>query len=392
MTARINVQPAILEWAINRAGLSVNSLRGESIKDVERWLAGEKEPTLKQLQDFAKKVHVPIGYLFLDQPPVEKIPVPDYRTFDDNRPSHLSPDLIDALHEVQRRQDWMRDYLIEIGADKLPFVGSLTKKDSVEAAADKIRTDLGLALDWTVRHRDQDAARRFLRNTIDKAGILISVSGFVGLNTHRPFDPEEFCGFALLDDYVPALFVNNRNTLSSQMFTIAHELAHIWLGGHGGLFNQQPIDFGNSSHKNEVFCNKIAAEFLVPKTLFLKKWDGKQKNGQRFRTLASVFKVSPIVVARRAFDLNLITSDQFFSFWHDEKRDWEENKDKKLDKPPGGNAFINYRAKLGKRFSEAVLSATRSGFLSYRDAFRLTGLQGGTFNEYMSRLKGGKLD
>ena len=392
VTVRIRVQPAILEWAINRAGLTVSSLRDKKFKDVERWLSGEETPTLKQLQEFAKKVYVPIGYLFLDQPPTEKSPVPDYRTYDDSRPRRLSPNLIDTLNEIQRRQDWMRDYLIEIGADKLPFVGSLVKGDSIEAAAEKIRTDLGFAPDWAIRCKDIEEARRTLRNAIDNLGILVSVSGFVGSSTHRSLDPEEFCGFALLDDYVPVLFVNNKAPIASQMFTIAHELAHIWLGGDGGLFSLQPIDFGNSSHKNEVFCNKIAAEFLVPKKLFLNKWDRQKKNDQGFWQMAKVFKVSAIVVARRALDLNLITRNHFFSFWRTEKEGWEENKEKKLDKKSGGSPYWNYRVKLGKKFSEAVLSATRSGFLSYSDAFRLTGLRSGTFDEYMSRLKGGKLD
>ena len=388
-TNYLDIKPALLRWAIDRAGLSVDSLHGTRVKDASLWLDGEKKPTLRQLQHFAAAVHVPIGYLFLDQPPVEKIPIPDYRTFDDNHPVRLSPNLIDTLHEIQRRQNWMRDYLVEIGADKLPFVGSLAKYRSVEAAAEKIRTDLGLTLDWAVKCRNLDDARRFLRNTIDDAGILISMTGTVGLNTHRSLDPDEFCGFTLLDDYIPALFVNSNNTLSSQMFTMAHELAHIW-SGKGGVFNQV-IDSRSFHHQSELFYNKIAAEFLVPKTLFMEKWDGKQEIHLKLKRLAKDFKVSAIVVARRAYDLDLITDDQFFGFWQIEKKDWEDNKTRKKNKE-GGNFYRTNRVKLGKRFSEAVISATRSGFLSYRDAFRLTGLQGGTFDKYMSLLQGGELD
>jgi Zn-dependent peptidase ImmA (M78 family) len=120
--------------------------------------------------------------------------------------------------------------------------------------------------------------------------------------------------------------------------------------------------------------------------------DGKLKNSQGFQHLAKIFKVSPIVAARRALDMDLITSDLFFSFWRNEKKDWEENKDIKMGNKQGGSPYRNFRVKLGKTFSEAVLSATRSGFLSYRDAFRLTGLHGGTFDKYMSMLKGGELD
>ena len=387
MTVRVSVQPALLAWAIDRAGLSVNLLRGESVKDVRRWLTGEKEPTLKQLQDFAKKVHVPIGYLFLDTPPVERIPVPDYRTFDDNRPVRLSPNLIDTLHDVQRRQNWMRDYLIEIGMDSLPFVGSLKGWHCTEAA-ERIRQDLNLCIDWMFHCPDLETARRFLRNTIDNKGILISITGIVGLNTSRTLDPEEFCGFTLPDDYVPALFVNNNIAETSQMFTIAHELAHIWIGG-GGVFNQSNFDL--SDREGEKICNQIAAEFLVPKELFKNKWEKSYKEPQMFGSLAKDFKVSPIVIARRALDLNLINEDEFFKFLGSQKKDWSRDKNKK-SREQGGNPYRNYRVRLGKKFSEAIISATRSGFLSYCDAFRLTGLHGATFDEYVARLQGGKLD
>ena len=388
MTVRVSVQPVLLRWAIDRAGISLGSLRGESVKDADLWIAGKKEPTLKQLQDFAKKVRVPIGYLFLDKPPVEKIPVPDYRTFDDNRPARLSPDLIDTLHDMQRRQDWMRDYLIEIGGDKLPFVGSLKGKNHIEAAT-LIRQDLGLNVGWMLHCSDLDTARRTLRNTIDISGILISITGFVGANTHRILDTSEFFGFTLPDDHAPALFVNNNLAITSQMFTIAHELAHIWMGG-GGIFNQSDSD--EHDNEDEKLCNRIAAEFLVPEELFRHKWGKPTKSHLAFWNLAKDFKVSPIVIARRAFALNLISDDEFFPFWRSEKEKWDRDDRIKPDKKPSGNPYRNYRVKLGKKFSEAIISATRSGFLSYSDAFRLTGLHGATFDKYMAQIQGGKLD
>ena len=386
MANRVNVKPDLLRWAVDRAGLSVDSLTGVRVKPAARWLTGEAKPTLKQLQDFAAAVHVPFGYLFLDQPPDEKIPIPDYRTYDNNHPRRPSPDLIDTLHEVKRRQDWMRDYLVETGAEKLAFVGSITEKQSVDDAVERIRHNLGLAVDWMFHRSNQDDARRFLRNAVDDAGILISITGFVGMSTHRTLNPDEFCGFAICDDYVPALFVNNNISLSSQMFTIAHELAHIGMGSEG-VFDK--ADFYS---KDEEFCDKIAAEFLVPKMLFREQWKKDNNGHSAFQNLAKAFKVSSIVIARRAFDLDLISSEVYFRFWNQEKKNWEDNKNKKPTKKSGGSPYRNYRVKLGKSFSEAVISATRSGFLSYRDAFRLTGLKGKTFDKYMGMLQGCELD
>jgi Zn-dependent peptidase ImmA (M78 family) len=134
----------------------------------------------------------------------------------------------------------------------------------------------------------------------------------------------------------------------------------------------------------EKQCNQIAAEFLVPKNLFKQQWN----NNSDFDSLAKQFKVSSIVVARRALDLNLIDNDHFFTFWRQQKKRWEEQKETKNNQKNGGNFYRNCRVGLGKRFSDAVISATRSGFLSYKEAFRLTGLQGTTFDHYVSQLKG----
>jgi Zn-dependent peptidase ImmA (M78 family) len=386
MSDFIDIQPDIIRWAVHRSGLSEEVLRDWNKGIIFLWEKGEKKPTLRLLTDFAQKVHVPLGYLFLEKPPEEKIPVPDYRTFDDNQPQDQSPDLIDTLYEMQRRQDWMRDYLIESGAEKLPFIGSLKKNISVEDAALKIRNDIGLTENWVAQCPNYEESFRKLRNTIDETGILISVKGCVGMNYHRHLNPDEFCGFVLMDNYAPLIFINSQCPKSAQIFTLIHELAHLWIG-ESGVFNHtiEQISFQKQIEKQ---CNQIAAEFLVPKNLFKQQWN----HNPDFETLAKKFKVSSIVIARRALDLNLIGEDDFFTFWYQQKKRWEEQKETKNDQKNSGNFYQNCRVGLGKRFSEAVISAARSGFLSYKEAFRLTGLQGATFDHYVSFLKGGKLD
>ena len=76
-------------------------------------LAGEKQTTLKQLEKFAKVVRVALGYLFLPEPPEEKLPKPDFRTVKARTLERPSPDLLDTIYTMQRRQDWLRDDRLE---------------------------------------------------------------------------------------------------------------------------------------------------------------------------------------------------------------------------------------------------------------------------------------
>ena len=100
---RVKVKPELLRWARERVGLSLVSQR-KRFPHMEMWERGEALPTLKQLEAVAKAFFVPIGYLFLPEPPQERIPIPDLRTIGSGPLGHPSPDLLDVLYLCQRRQ------------------------------------------------------------------------------------------------------------------------------------------------------------------------------------------------------------------------------------------------------------------------------------------------
>jgi len=178
------------------------------------------------VEKFAKATYAPVGYLFLAEPPVESVPIPDFRTLATSRVSRPSPDLLDTLYLCQQRQEWYRDFARSEGEGRLPFVGSSALTGDIGETAARMRTALGFSIEerreiptWT------DALRRFIEQA-DLLGVLVMVSGVVGSNNRRKLDPREFRGFALSDDLAPLVFINGADTKAAQMFTLAHELAH----------------------------------------------------------------------------------------------------------------------------------------------------------------------
>lgn len=373
MPETVAVKPELIRWAIDRSGLPHDDLVAFPVED---WQTGRKQPTLKKLEAFAKKTMVPFGYLFLATPPVETIPLPDFRTVGDTPIARPSPNLIDTVHTMQRRQQWMREYLLEQGHDALPFVGSVNVGQPIADVVALIRKALGFTSSWAESESNWRDALRRLRNAIEIGGILVAVNGVVGNNTKRKLDPQEFRGFVIADRIAPLIFVNGADSQSAQIFTLAHELVHVWLG-QDGLFNL--IEMKPANDRLEKYCNRVAAEFLVPKEKLTRLWPEHEEAENRFEALAREFKVSPLVVARRALDLDLIEQSAFFVFYH---RYLEKLSRLESQRPPGGDFYRTVNVRIGERFGYAVIQAAREGRLLYRDAYALTGISGKTFDEY----------
>lgn len=379
---RVPVQPNMLKWARERVDLTPDDLR-KSFPKIDEWEEGRTLPTLKQLEEFAKKTWTPFGYFFLKNPPEEKLPIPDFRTARDRQLHKPSPNLLETVHIMQRRQAWLRDYFIEEGFDPLPFIGSNDTDDEPEDVAGRMRQSIGIAEGWAAHNRTWTDALFDLRYKVEDAGIVTVWNGVVGNHTRRKLDVDEFRGFVLTDDYAPLVFVNSRDAKAAQMFTLVHEIAHLWLGKTGVLNfdDMQPAD-----NETEKFCNVVAAEFLVPQAEMKAAWDDSKTMDEPFQQIARHFKVSPLVAARRALDLRYIDRETFFTFYNAYMED-DRRKLARQRKQPGGDFYATIPLRLGRPFAEAVVRATKEGKLLYRNAYQLTGLHGETFDKLAAKLK-----
>ena len=375
---RVEVKPELLRWARNRAGLSKDALTTKFPKYAE-WEIGEAKPTLKQLEKLAKTVHAPFGYFFLSKPPDEPFPIPDFRTVGIVPLLKPSVDLLDTVYRCQRRQAWYRDHLSMEGKDHISFVGSTSTAAEIEPTAERIRGVLKFDLEerqnlpsWT------EALRQFIRMA-DEIGVLIIVSGIVANNTTRKLDPEEFRGLALADNITPLIFINGADTKAAQMFTLAHELAHLWIG-KSALSNSRPDMV--PEHAVEFWCNRVAAEILVPLATLYEYYQPGEDLSELLIHLARRFKVSTLVVLRRIYDAGGLTQEQFQKAYVNELQ-----RLRSVAKSDGGNFHPIKTTRIGKNFARSVIVSTLEGKTSFTEAFELLGIRKiRTFDELASRL------
>jgi Zn-dependent peptidase ImmA (M78 family) len=365
MTTRVQIRPELLRWACERTGHAPEAFEVR-FKHLPAWIRGEQAPTLKQLEQFAKATFTPIGYLFLPVPPEERIPIPDFRTMGNRGARRPSPDLLDTIYVCEQRQEWYRDFARSSGEGSLAFVGSARAEDDVVATAARIRSALGFDLEarrkmptWT------DALRSFIGQA-DSAGIMVMCSGVVLNNTRRHLDPAEFRGFAMADPLAPLVFVNGADTKAAQAFTLAHELAHIWLG-QSAVSDAELSSV--STNAVERWCNRVAAELLVPLDVLEVEYQPSAELGDEMARLARRFKVSTLVVLRRIFDVGGLTRDQF-----SQEYARELGRLQAVPKGSGGDFYLTEAARVSKRFARALIVSTLEGQTLHRDAFRMLGI------------------
>lgn len=373
--ARIN--PDILGWARERAQLSVSVLAsklGVNEKSVEAWERGEKRPTFRQAQRYAAKTHVPFGYLYLKRPPLEQLPLPDLRTIGSQRPARPSAELIEMAQIVLRRQEWYADYLRDQGAERNNLVGHFTAQSKVPTVVEDMRGALRVPTHPT--RGTWEEYFRLLIQRIEEAGILVMRESFIGHHT-RPLSVQEFRGFAIADVLAPVIFINQADAPKARLFTLIHELAHIWIG-QTGISDASP----SAERRDEVFCNAVAAEFLVPEEEFETQWRDLESWRENLPDLEAHFRVSTWVIARRALTLNKITADEYHRYvrlLQDEYRNREKE-----------SIPISYyqgrKGKISQTFSKALLSEALSGRVLLRDAGRLLGMKPSQLTKYAREL------
>jgi Zn-dependent peptidase ImmA (M78 family)/transcriptional regulator with XRE-family HTH domain len=366
MTVTVPINGAIIEWARTRRNIPLSQLEtsvGATAEQIAQWASNKVRPPLGKAQKLANALKIPFGYLFLSNHPTDEIPLPDLRTRTDRPPSSASADFIETVNDVLRKQEWYREYSEQNAARKVPVIGTFTIAAGIEAVAGSIRSALNIEQPLRDKCETWSKYLSTLSRNAERTGILIMRTGMVKGITSRPLSEDEFEGFAIYDPVAPVAFINGRDSVTAQIFTLAHELAHLWIGK--SAISDVSEETAPARHGVELFCHRVATETLVPAVEFSTVWRSSVNREFLIKSLASRFWVSTTVILRRALELGKISQQEFFDLLANEKQKQQRRK------PSGGDPYRNLVNRNSVPLVNAVLFALRQDRLLYRDAARV---------------------
>ncbi|HFG8877233.1 TPA: ImmA/IrrE family metallo-endopeptidase [Yersinia enterocolitica] len=372
--ARAFINNKMLTWARERASLSPAYIAGKmekSLEVIEGWEDATLPISFSEAQKYADLTHIPFGCLYLEKPIEENLPIPDRRTVG-SRDVDVSLELRDTLNDIMIKVDWYKEYSIENGFEPVELVGKFTSKDSFNILVEEIRQRLNVTIP-PKKGKWEDLFSNLIKE-IERNGILVMKNGVVKNNTHRPISINDFRGFCIADKYSPAIFINNNDAKSAQLFTLIHELAHLMLG------ESAISDISHDANtKEEALCNAVAAEYLVPEAIFINNWAKYDQWIDNIPHLTNLFKVSRWVIARRALTLGFINNNEYLAYVAQIN-----------DKSPGGGGSYprTQKGRVSETFAKAVVTQALEGRMLLREAQRLTGIRPSKLFEFAQKELG----
>lgn len=352
---------AILKYYFDKSGLPLDLMNKKVSPNFSKFLSGKKKPTFNQLEKIAKLFDIPVGLLLINETVNKNISELKFRTINSDALSSRSAELTDTINEMQEKQDFLKSQIDY----ELNYIGKFTIKSNYLDVVKYIRKLLDLKQDYYL-HVSQHNQLRFLRSKINHVGVFVFFNGKIGDNTHRSLSVDEFRGFVLSDKKAPIIFINQKDTKNGQVFTLIHEFTHLLINDNEVLGQQHYLKDYDSV---EAFVNKVTAEILVPKDNLVTTY----RDEKDIDNLATTFKVSRFVIARRLFDIKKINHKKYVELVAKFKSEFE-NLQKNQTHHSGGNYRNNLNFRIDHNFFRFVENALNRREISYTDAFNIIGV------------------
>lgn len=364
-TSRIKVKPILLKWAMEVASLEEEEFYRRFDKNLEQWLRGEKSPTLRQLEEFSRLANIPFGFLLLGEPPREDVMDTSFRTIDNKLLKRPSPELMDLLGDVSYKQEWLREYRIDLEEKALDYLGSFTDYESPLKFAQEIRKRFSFFTPQGMAKTPGHSPSKLLVSFLEEEGFTIMQASSLFNYPKRKLRLKEFRAFYLFDEYAPFIFVNTSDSKTGQIFSLVHEFVHSLISKDAGLLQDLSLE-------EERLCNKTTAELLMPEESLKNKFQRGYKSDSDLASLASFYSVSEQALAIKLKSLGLIGEEDYLRVLEKTKERIEKKK-----KSCGGPSYYRLKqSQLGLSFIDAVSQSTRSGNTLYKEAFKLLNVKG----------------
>jgi Zn-dependent peptidase ImmA (M78 family) len=302
----------------------------------------------------------------------------------------LTTSSIFIIREIQQKQAWISDVYSENQEEKLPFVGRFSINDNPQKVAQDILTTLKIN---PASYKSDNPIKEWIE-AAETNGIFISRTSFI--HSRLKLDSEELQGFAIANPHAPFVFVNSEDWNAPQLFTLVHEIAHIWIA-ETGISNEVEPDLKDKGkfHPVELFCNEVAANALMPKEIVLAFDSSSFLSSKDVLQFARQLGVSSFALLVRALNLNIISTPTYqklkrqadSDFADYLKREAEKKaRQKEKDQKGGPNYFLLQLNRNSRLFTQTVLDAFRGGFIEPTLASNLLNVQVNKFQKLESQL------
>ena len=390
MADKAFITPNVLKWARESAKMSEETAAAKAsvtIDKLQEWESGTSKPTIKQAQTLAKAYKRPFALFFLPEIPRDFQPLQDFRK---SGSKTLTTSSIFIIREIQQKQAWISDAYADNDEIVLSFVGRFTINDNPQVVAQNILKTLDI---HPAHYKSESPIKEWI-DAAETKGIFVSRTSFI--HSRLKLDSDELQGFAISDSYAPFVFVNSDDWNAPQLFTLLHELAHIWIA-ETGISNDVEPEIKNKEkfHPVELFCNEVAANALMPKDIVLNFGTQIYQNSKDVFKTAKLLGVSSFALIVRALNLGLISIPVYqklkkqtdIDFAEYLKREAEKKaKQKEKDNHGGPNYFLLQLNRNSRLFTQTVLDAFRGGSIEPTLASNLLNVQINKFQKLEAQL------
>lgn len=378
MADKAYITPSVLKWARESARVSISDAAAKVAVTPEKlaeWEAGHDQPTIRQGEILAKFYRRPFALFFLPTIPRDFQPLQDFRR---GHAQQLGTASIFIIRDIQQKQAWLREVYEENQEHALPFVGKFTIRSNPQRVAE----DMLMMLNINPTSYIESPIKEWITKA-ELKGIFISRTSFI--HSKLKLDSNELQGFAIADRYAPFVFVNSEDWDAPQLFTLVHELVHIWIAESGISSEIEPeLKSKDKFHPVELFCNEVTANALMPIRFMNSLPQATFRSGSDVFAVAKKLGVSSFAFLFRALNLELIPLEKYRKLKREAEEAFKEfvrkqednNAKRKANKTPGGPSYYMLLVnKNGHLFTRVVMDAFRGGFILPTQASSLLSTQ-----------------